>query len=109
MSQVVPVPMAITADAIKESIVNCALSQMDRMGRRVPIDFAELPSRTDLKQVVKDGVPFFHIELPDGQRLFHKIKGYFPLQFGRFVVMFWCVFKCESFSLLAVVRVKTLV
>jgi len=81
--QVVPVPMAITADAIKESIVNCALSQMDRMGRRVPIDFAELPSRTDLKQVVKDGVPFFHIELPDGQRLFHKIKGYFPLQFGR--------------------------
>lgn len=81
--QVVPVPQAIAADAIKESIINCASKQVDRMGHPTNIDFAELPARTDLKQVVSAGVPFFHIELPDGQRLFHKINRYFPLQFGR--------------------------
>lgn len=81
--QVVPVPQAITAEAIKESIIECASRQIDRHGRPVKIDFAELPTRTNLKQVISAGVPFFHIELPDGQRLFHKIGRYFPLQFGR--------------------------
>lgn len=81
--QVVPIPQAIASDAIKESIIDCASGQKDRNNRPVNIDFAELPARTNLKQVVSVGVPFFHIELPDGQRLFHKIGRYFPLQFGR--------------------------
>lgn len=32
------------------------------------------------------GTCYFYVELPDGQRLFHKIKKDFPLQFGREVV-----------------------
>jgi len=81
--QVVPVPQAIASDAIKESIIKCASRQVDRMNRSIKMDFAELPSKTNIKQVVSDRVPFFHVELPDGQRYFHKVNKYFPLQFGR--------------------------
>jgi len=81
--QVVPVPQAITSNAIKQSILDCASAQVDRQGRPIQIDFAELPEKAELKQLVSAGVPFFHLELPDGQRLFHRIKKYFPLQFGR--------------------------
>ncbi|RXG54846.1 CWF19-like protein 1 [Armadillidium vulgare] len=29
------------------------------------------------------GVPFFYTELPTGEKLFHRIKKNFPIQFGR--------------------------
>lgn len=49
--QVVPVPQAITSNAIKQSILDCASAQVDRQGRPIQIDFAELPEKAELKQV----------------------------------------------------------
>ena len=40
----------------------------------------------DLHEVAPPGTLYFYVELPDGQRLFYKIKKDFPLQFGREVV-----------------------
>ncbi|KAL7295493.1 hypothetical protein TKK_0011141 [Trichogramma kaykai] len=37
----------------------------------------------DLQEVAPAGTLYFYAELPDGVRLFHKIKHDFPLQFGR--------------------------
>ncbi|GAB6026563.1 hypothetical protein CHUAL_012979 [Chamberlinius hualienensis] len=46
----------------------------------------EIPAYTDLKQIVQPAVPYFYVELPKGEKLFHRIKGSFPLQFGREVL-----------------------
>ncbi|XP_078481216.1 CWF19-like protein 1 [Ciona intestinalis] len=81
--QVVPLPPGVTSSQVKESFVNLGTSNTDRHGNPNPIDFVELPQRTDLKQIIGRGIPFFHVELPDGTRLVHKIQRYFPLQFGR--------------------------
>lgn len=40
----------------------------------------------DLQEVAPPGTTYFYVELPDGERLFYKIKKDFPLQFGREVV-----------------------
>lgn len=36
-----------------------------------------------LYQVVRPKVPFFLVEFDDGSRLFHRVIGRIPLQFGR--------------------------
>lgn len=36
-------------------------------------------------QVVQPGTPYFYVELDTGEKLFHRIRGSFPLQFGRWV------------------------
>lgn len=36
-----------------------------------------------LLQVVQPGVPYFYVELDTGEKLLHRIRKYFPLQFGR--------------------------
>ncbi|XP_029453116.1 CWF19-like protein 1 isoform X2 [Rhinatrema bivittatum] len=37
-------------------------------------------------QIVQPGVPYFYVELDTGEKLFHRIKKNFPLQFGREVL-----------------------
>ncbi|XP_067003208.2 CWF19-like protein 1 [Anabrus simplex] len=46
----------------------------------------ELPEHAELNQIAQPGTPYFYVELPTGQRLFHRIKKNFPLQFGRDVL-----------------------
>lgn len=36
-------------------------------------------------QVAQPGTPYFYVELDTGEKLFHRIRGRFPLQFGRCV------------------------
>uniref|UniRef100_H2Y9K2 CWF19-like protein 1 n=1 Tax=Ciona savignyi TaxID=51511 RepID=H2Y9K2_CIOSA len=81
--QVVPLPKGVTSDTVKKSFIELAATNADRHGNPSPLDFAQLPARTDLKQVLGKGIPFFHVELPDGTRLLHRIQRFFPLQFGR--------------------------
>lgn len=38
-----------------------------------------------LFQIVQPGTPYFYVELDTGEKLFHRIKKNFPLQFGRYV------------------------
>lgn len=49
----------------------------------------ELDECTRLDQVLQSGVPYFSLQLPDGQALYTKIgKGKdFPLNFGREVLV----------------------
>ncbi|CAH1785742.1 unnamed protein product [Owenia fusiformis] len=47
------------------------------------IELAEIPKHSDLKQIVPAGAPYFYAELPSGEKLLHRIKKFFPLQFGR--------------------------
>ncbi|MEE6477310.1 hypothetical protein FKM82_011469 [Ascaphus truei] len=37
-------------------------------------------------QIVQPGTPYFYVELDSGEKLFHRIKKSFPLQFGREVL-----------------------
>lgn len=36
-------------------------------------------------QVAQPGTPYFYVELDTGEKLFHRIRGRFPLHFGRWV------------------------
>ncbi|XP_066588758.1 CWF19-like protein 1 isoform X2 [Prorops nasuta] len=46
----------------------------------------ELPAHSDLQQIAQPGVLYFYVELPSGEKLYHRIKKDFPLQFGREVL-----------------------
>ncbi|XP_049831273.1 CWF19-like protein 1 [Schistocerca gregaria] len=50
------------------------------------IQLDELPEHAKLDQIAPPGTPYFYAELPSGEKLFHRIKKNFPLQFGRDVL-----------------------
>ncbi|XP_073477381.1 CWF19-like protein 1 isoform X1 [Aquarana catesbeiana] len=77
--QVVPLPLSCcTTEDIKESFIVQAQEQN--------IELLEIPQHTDIKQIVQPGTPYFYVELDTGEKLFHRIKKNFPLQFGREVL-----------------------
>ncbi|XP_001513071.2 CWF19-like protein 1 [Ornithorhynchus anatinus] len=77
--QIVPVPLDLcTTEDIKEAFIVQAQEQQ--------IELLEIPEHSDIKQIVQPGVPYFYVELDTGEKLFHRIKKNFPLQFGREVL-----------------------
>nr|XP_054752247.1 CWF19-like protein 1 [Lytechinus pictus] len=75
--QVIPVDKS-KADDIKEVFF--------RIAEEHKLDLAEIPQHTDLKQILSVGSPYFYAELNDGEKILHRIKKFFPLQFGREVM-----------------------
>ncbi|KAM9117465.1 CWF19-like protein 1 isoform 1-T1 [Pangshura tecta] len=76
--QVIPVPLSCCAEDIKESFILQAQEQ--------EIELVEIPEHSDIKQIAQPGTPYFYVELDTGEKLFHRIKKKFPLQFGREVL-----------------------
>ncbi|XP_053321529.1 CWF19-like protein 1 [Spea bombifrons] len=77
--QVVPLPLqCCTTEDIKETFIVQAQEQN--------IELLEIPEHSDIKQIVQPGTPYFFVELDSGEKLFHRIKKNFPLQFGREVL-----------------------
>ncbi|XP_074869582.1 CWF19-like protein 1 isoform X2 [Carettochelys insculpta] len=77
--QVIPVPLSCCAtEDIKDSFILQAQEQH--------IELLEIPEHTDIKQIAQPGTPYFYVELDTGEKLFHRIKKKFPLQFGREVL-----------------------
>ncbi|KAK6487838.1 CWF19-like protein 1 [Huso huso] len=77
--QVAPVPaQCCTTEDIKEAFTVQAQEQQ--------IELLEIPEHSDLKQIAQPGTPYFYVELDTGEKLFHRIKKNFPLQFGREVL-----------------------
>ncbi|NXS63908.1 C19L1 protein, partial [Brachypteracias leptosomus] len=78
--QVVPVPLDhCTSKDIKETFIAQAQEQQ--------IELLEIPEHSDITQVAQPGTPYFYVELDTGEKLFHRIRGRFPLHFGRWVVL----------------------
>ncbi|XP_054826515.1 CWF19-like protein 1 isoform X4 [Eublepharis macularius] len=77
--QVVPVPQdCCTTEDIKEAFVVQAEEQQ--------MELLEIPEHSSLKQIVQPGAPYFYVELDTGEKLFHRVRRHFPLQFGREVL-----------------------
>ncbi|XP_053234340.1 CWF19-like protein 1 isoform X3 [Podarcis raffonei] len=77
--QVVPVPLnCCTTEDLKEAFIVQAEEQR--------IELLEIPEHSALKQIVQPGTPYFYVELDNGEKLFHRIRKSFPLQFGREVL-----------------------
>lgn len=36
-----------------------------------------------MEQIAQAGTPYFYVELPNGEMLYHRIRKSFPIQFGR--------------------------
>ncbi|XP_017736299.1 PREDICTED: CWF19-like protein 1 isoform X2 [Rhinopithecus bieti] len=77
--QVIPVPVSCCAtDDIKDAFITQAQEQQ--------IELLEIPEHSDIKQIAQPGTAYFYVELDTGEKLFHRIKKNFPLQFGREVL-----------------------
>ncbi|XP_075459169.1 CWF19-like protein 1 isoform X4 [Ascaphus truei] len=77
--QVVPVPVnSCTTEDLKELFIVQAQEQN--------IELLEIPEHSNITQIVQPGTPYFYVELDSGEKLFHRIKKSFPLQFGREVL-----------------------
>lgn len=72
--QAIPVPGETLGD-IKEAFMEVANEN--------GIELDEIPKLSDIAQVAPPGTPFFYAELPSGEKLYHRVKKNFPLQFGR--------------------------
>jgi hypothetical protein len=57
-----------------------------------------LDSHNRLDQVLQPNVPYFTVELPDGTLLYTKIKGNFPLNFAREVLVGGPILNCPERS-----------
>ncbi|RZC40507.1 CWF19-like protein 1, partial [Asbolus verrucosus] len=76
--QAVPIPK----QAVKE-LKEIFIDEAEARGLKLEV----LESRNRLDQVVQANVPFFTVELPDGVVLYTRIKGNFPLNFAREVLV----------------------
>ncbi|XP_036754743.2 CWF19-like protein 1 isoform X3 [Manis pentadactyla] len=77
--QVIPVPLnCCSTDDIKDAFITQAQEQQ--------IELLEIPEHSDIKQIAQPGAAYFYVELDTGEKLFHRIKKHFPLQFGREVL-----------------------
>ncbi|XP_024411511.2 CWF19-like protein 1 isoform X1 [Desmodus rotundus] len=77
--QVIPVPLSCCAtDDIKDAFITQAQEQQ--------MELLEIPEHSDIKQIAQPGAAYFYVELDTGEKLFHRIKKNFPLQFGREVL-----------------------
>ncbi|XP_028304423.1 CWF19-like protein 1 [Gouania willdenowi] len=77
--QVVPVPsQRCCTEDLKEAFMVQAEEQQ--------IELMEIPQHTDLKQIAPPGTPYFYVEFDSGEKLFHRVRKHFPLQFGREVL-----------------------
>ncbi|KAK7075504.1 hypothetical protein SK128_009879 [Halocaridina rubra] len=75
--QVIPVALKATGH-LMEMFMNIAESN--------GFELDEIPKLSEISQVAPPGTPFFYVELPSGEKLYHRIKKSFPLQFGREVL-----------------------
>ncbi|XP_054278247.1 CWF19-like protein 1 [Macrosteles quadrilineatus] len=75
--QVVPVPKDVVPK-LKMVFQDCAEAE------GFTVD--ELPPHARMDQVVQPNTPYFYVELPNGERLYHRVRKNFPLQFGREVL-----------------------
>jgi len=60
------------------------------------ITLDELPAHAELRQVVRQGSPYFLLELPNNQRFVCNIRGRFPLQFAREVLAHQELLNCPD-------------
>lgn len=79
--QVCPCPDSVASDAKDVFLEH---------GRGLTPDFKweEFGADDDVDAAIKPGAPYFLVDLPNGERLLHRVSGRgFPLQFGRAVLV----------------------
>ncbi len=74
--QVVPIPLSISCDQI--------IKAFEVAGEKSGIDWESEPERALAR--AGSGGNYFRVDLVDGRKMVHLLKGNFDLQFGRYVV-----------------------
>ncbi|KAK3914063.1 CWF19-like protein 1 [Frankliniella fusca] len=75
--QAIPIPEKATRE-LREVFQDCAQAE--------GFELDELPEHAKLDQIAGAGVPYFYVELPNGDKLYHRIRKNFSLNFGREVL-----------------------
>lgn len=67
------------------------------IGSSMQIEMEEVPDHAKLTQLAEEGTPYFFVDLPDTkEKLFHRVRSGFPIQFGREVICSQDLLNCES-------------
>uniref|UniRef100_A0A1B6E6F5 Cwf19-like C-terminal domain-containing protein n=2 Tax=Clastoptera arizonana TaxID=38151 RepID=A0A1B6E6F5_9HEMI len=85
--QVVPVPQNLS--------VNLKMKFED-FAEAEGVNLDELPENTRLDQIAPPGTPYFYLELPSKEILYHRVRKNFPLQFAREVLASSSVLNVEE-------------
>ncbi len=56
------------------------------MAENYRLELSDVPEYSSLTQMTEPGSPYFYAELPSGDRLYHRVRSGFPIQFGREVL-----------------------
>ena len=87
--QVVALPSRFDAKTIKDAFMD--------VGSSMQIQLDAVPDHAKLTQMAEPGTPYFYLELPDSaDRLYHRVRSGFPIQFGREVICSQDLLDCES-------------
>ena len=72
-------------------------STFSEVGSSMQIEMDEVPETATLTQLAEVGTPYFYVELPDvKEKLYHRVRSGFPIQFGREVICSTDLLDCES-------------
>ena len=86
--QVVGVPKSLEP-TLKSSFMD--------IGSSMQIEMDEVPDHANLSQLAEVGTPYFYVEFPDTKdKLFHRVRSGFPIQFGREVICSQDILDCED-------------
>ncbi|KAK2724388.1 hypothetical protein QYM36_001041 [Artemia franciscana] len=75
--QCCPVPK-VSATRLCEAFMDSAEDQDVRLEK--------IPENSEIDQLIQPGQPYFHLQLPNGDRYLSRVQKKFPLQFGRDVL-----------------------
>ncbi|CAH8534228.1 unnamed protein product [Dicrocoelium dendriticum] len=92
--QVVPIPFAVAGE------VKHAFLDLSTRCETSPCVLQPIPRNAELNEICAPGIPYFHVELPTGERLFGQIKrDRIPtsdIHFGRFVLSNQRILNCPD-------------
>ena len=65
-------------------------------GSSMQIEFDEVPEYAQLTQMAEPGTPYFYVEMAENEKLYHRVRSGFPIQFGREVICSSDLLDCED-------------
>ncbi len=89
--------MQLQALALPQSDATAMKPAFVDIGASMQIQLEDVPDHAKLTQMAEPGTPYFYVEFPEtDEKLYHRVRSGFPIQFGREVICSQDLLNCES-------------
>ena len=89
--------MQLQVVGLPKSLEKVIKSAFTDIGSSMQIEIDEVPEHANLTQLAELGTPYFYVELLElKEKLYHRVRSGFPIQFGREVICSQDLLDCES-------------